>query len=350
MIALIQELIRMESVSGSEKKIADFIYEMVGPLGGERRANNVLWRGEQHPDRKTIALGAHLDTVPFDAAQWKVTHPLEPVIHDGKLYGRGACDMKAGAGILLDLLMTKSYGERFNVRFFWYEKEELGVPNGVTDLIRSGFFDEVDLCIIPEPTETTVNNGVFGNLDARIIAKGKAAHSAYPLLGDNAIYRMLHVIEKIRNFHCDEIDGVREAISVNTIHGGHAINVVPDKVIAEMDYRFHPGKPETEVLNMLSELEDPYIRTEVIGLHPGVLHRIESHPLIRQLSALAGEHRVVPFWSDIGQLGASGIPAVNFGPGSIAQAHTIDEYVIIDQVHFVREVLHNFLTTWNHKL
>ncbi len=343
MIDLIQKLISIESISGDEKNIACFVYELLLPFGVERMGNNITWKTEQLPERPTIALGAHLDTVPFDASKWTVTHPLRAFLSNGKLYGRGACDMKSGVGILLDILLKKDYGEGFNLRFFWYDKEELGLPNGVTELIDAGFFEDVDLCIIPEPTETAVNNGVFGNLDARIKACGKAAHSAYPRLGENAIYRLIPALEKIRDYPCQTVEGVREAISVNIIRGGQAINVIPAQAIAEMDYRFHPDKPETEVLNMLSELEDQYVTTEVIGLHPGILHRIDEHPLIARLCALAVEHRVVPFWSDIGQLGASGIPAVNFGPGSIAQAHIDDEFVDIRQIHFVRNALCHFL-------
>ncbi len=343
MIALIQQFIRISSTSGNERAIADFVFQKTRQIGAKRLGNNIIWQGDSRPQRPTIALGGHLDTVPFTADKWSITHPLQPLIKGDRLYGRGACDMKSGSGILLDMLLQQDFGERYNLRFFWYEKEELGVPNGVTTLIKEGFFEGVDLCIIPEPTEGLVVNGVFGNLDARVTASGKSIHSAYPLLGDNAIYRLIPVLEKIRDYPCTEVEGVQEALSANTIRGGKAINVVPDHVELELDYRFHPEKSEGEVLDLLQSLEDDHITTEVIGLFPGVFHPVEKHPLIQRLAKLAGGNKVVPFWSDIGQLGAHGITAINFGPGSIRQAHTIDEFVELEQIQTVREVLHQFL-------
>ena len=344
MIELIQELIKIPSTSGQETQISDFVQTLIKDKRTIRFDNNIIWKNEWLPKRPTVALGAHLDTVPFDEKDWKITHPLTPIIDGDKLYGRGACDMKSGAAILLDILLKRDFDSHYNLLFFWYEMEELGIPNGVTKMIQRGFFDGVDLCIIPEPTECKVNNGVFGNLDARITARGKSAHSAYPKRGDNAIYRLLPVIEAIRDYPLETIQGVREAMSVNIIQGGNAINVIPDQAYIEMDYRYNPDKSEKEIRELLSHWQSENIFIDILGLNPGVLHPKGVSPLLDRLIAINDEPMVVPFWSDIGQLGAAGITAVNFGPGSIRQAHIVDEYVPLSEVEKVRQQLVQFLT------
>lgn len=345
MIELLKKLIAIESISGDEKRITDFVESLLVDVEGnvERTGNVLIWKNDWVADRQTIALGAHLDTVPFTASDWQVTQPCEPIEKEGKIYGRGACDMKAGAAIILDIILSKKWGDQYNVMVFLYDKEELGIPNGVTKMMDRGDFANVDLCIIPEPTSCKVNYGVFGNLDAKIIGHGVAVHSSNPRLGRNAIYELIPVLEQIRDYPLATIDGVQEAMSVNIIQGGKAINVVPDHVVAQMDYRFDPRISEEEVMTRLKTFERAHVSTSPIGCFPGVIHDPSQHPLLRQLMEIAGGGFVVPFWSDIGQLGTADIVAVNFGPGSIQQAHTADEYVEIEEVIKVSHILEQFL-------
>ncbi len=345
MIELLKELIAIKSISREEKDIVDFVSNKLTNVFGTltRIENVIIWKNEWHADKQIIALGAHLDTVPFTASDWVISKPTIPVEKDGKIYGRGACDMKAGAAIILDIILKQDIGNKFNIMAFWYDKEELGIPNGVTTMLEKGLFKGVDLCIIPEPTSCIINYGVFGNLDAKLTGHGVAVHSSKPKLGRNAIFELIPVLEQIRDFPVKNIAGVEEAMSVNIIEGGKAVNVVPDKVIAQMDYRYDPWLSQLEVLELLKTFERKYVTTEVIGCFPGVIHDIKANSLLQDMIELVGEATVVPFWSDIGQLGEHGIIAVNFGPGSINQAHTIDEFVAIDEVHFVREKIVQFL-------
>lgn len=345
MINLLKSLIAIESISENEKAITDFVAQQLeGSTGSvERHGNTIVWKNKWQQGKPTVALGAHLDTVPFRAEDWTVTSPCEPLEKKGKIYGRGACDMKAGAAIILDIVLSKKWGDQYNLMVFWYDKEELGMPNGVTDMLERGDFEGVDLCIIPEPTSCRVNYGVFGNLDAKIISRGIAVHSSNPLLGRNAIYQLIPVLEQIRDYPLQEIGGVREAMSVNMIAGGKAINIVPDYVEAKIDYRFDPRLTTATVLDTLQQFSREHVSVSPIGCFPGVIHMPSEHPLLQQLTELVGDSYVAPFWSDIGQLGEAGIVAVNFGPGSIDQAHTADEYVAIDEVINVSRILEQFL-------
>lgn len=345
MIELLKKLITIKSLSGEEKEISDFVKKTLINVPGELTSikNVIIWKNEWQSDKQTIALGAHLDTVPYTELDWIISKPTTPVEKDGRIYGRGACDMKAGAAIILDIILKQEVGKKYNIMAFWYDNEETGIPNGVTTMLENGCFKGVDLCIIPEPTSSVVNYGVFGNLDAKLIGHGVAVHSSKPKLGRNAIYELIPVLEQVRDFPTKIIAGIKEAMSVNIIEGGEALNVVPANVVAQMDYRFNPQMSQQEVLQLLKTFEREHVTTEVIGCFPGVIHNINANPLLKRIIELVGDSTIVPFWSDIGQLGEKGIVAINFGPGSINQAHTVDEYVAIDEVYFVREKIVQFL-------
>jgi len=349
MYQILKELISIESISGQEHRICDHVEAILLKGGGqvERHGNSVVWSGEYRVGRPTIALGAHLDTVPFERRDWEITEPTTPREINGRIYGRGACDMKAGAAIILDLIRQHRYGKDFNLKAFFYDKEELGMPNGVSDLIRKGFFTDTALCIIPEPTECRLTHGVFGNLNAVLRAKGIAAHSAMPEKGRNALYELWPVVDQIRRMPLRKNQGISEAISVNRIQGGSAINVLPDRAEAWLDYRFDPDIPQEQIRQKVMSLRRENVDVEITGIYPGVIHEVNKYPLLEKLSRLTGTSTVVPFWSDIGQLAEAGVVAVNFGPGSIDQAHRKDEYVPVSDMETVRKVLIELLTRRN---
>lgn len=345
MLEILKKLIAIESVSHNEKAVTDWVESQLKTVPGlyERIGNTVVYKNDWQPGRQTIALGAHLDTVPFNTPDWKITQPCQPLVKDEKLYGRGACDMKAGAAIILDLVLTKSLGETYNVLVFFYDREEVGIPNGVTDLINQGYFKDVDFCIIPEPTECRVNWGVFGNLDGRFITTGVAAHSSRPERGDNAIYQLMPVIERLKNYPKSEVHGLSEALSVNIISGGVATNIVPEKAEIAFDYRFDPRRKKSDIETSFKALESDNVAFVCDGMLEGVVHDVAANPLLQQLINLSQDGGVEPFWSDIAQLGQAGVVAVNFGPGSINQAHRSDEFVPLADLQTVRSTLQSFL-------
>ena len=140
------------------------------------------------------------------------------------------------------------------------------------------------------------------------------------------------------------IDGVEEAISVNKISGGNAINILPDKVEAFVDFRFDPNLTKKDVEKIFHSFETENVKAEIQGIYPGIINDLKENQLLSELMDFVDESSIAPFWSDIGQLGQAGIPSVNYGPGSIDMAHRIDEYVPIVDMHKVRTVIKAFLS------
>lgn len=346
-IELVKKLIAIRSFSKEEKEITGYVdcfLKKYGVKGHKRIGNTIVWHSEIRADRKTIAFAGHLDTVGYDEAMWTVTHPLKPIVIDNLLYGRGACDMKAGVAVLMKLLIEQNYGEKYNTVFIFYDREELGVPNGITDLLDGKYLPHIDLAIIPEPTELKVNYGAFGSVDALIYARGIAAHTSRAETGINAIYEICKAIEEVQKIPMRKIADKEEKLSVNIIKGGGKDNnVVPHEATALIDFRFDPSQSYEEIKDRLERIKGEHYEVKVEYFMNGVIHNPENEH-IKKLISLSRGCFIDIYWSDIAQFGAADITAVNFGPGSIEQAHKADEYVDVKQLEEAHEVLKQFLS------
>lgn len=349
MIDDLKKLIRIESVSGNEKEITDFLEEeMRQHIPGElfRYQENLIWTcPEFDPKKQTILLVTHTDTVPFQPDDWKITPPLIPFEKDGKLYGRGSCDMKSGAAIMLDIMKRKLYGEQYNLLSVFYADEERGKHNGIREMIANNILPKADFAIVLEPSDAKVNYGVFGYFDFEIQTTGKAVHSSKAKEGENAIVKLFPIIEKIHNLPLETIDGTEESVSMNLIGGGNAINTVPDRAWARGNMRFNPSYSKEALLARFPDQTQYNYTLKEVSFYPGFVADTE-YPLLKKLFNVAGRDGafVASFWTDIDSLGHYGIPAVNFGPGDIRVAHTADEWVDIENMERVRDALIRFFT------
>ena len=309
--------------------------------------SNVIARIPGRDSTRRIVLEAHMDTV---SVQGMSTPPFEPAVKDGWMYGRGACDTKAGLAAMMhamawvhaqptkppcDVLLAAVVDEEYSFR---------GVMRFLEDL-------QADAAIVAEPTELRVAIASKGVLRWRILATGKAAHSSKAHLGTNAIYHMARVVLAIEHDHAELAHYPHPLLgpascNVGTISGGVQVNFVPDGCAIEIDRRLLPGE---SVANVWQHYEDLLSR---IGADvPGFHVRMESPMLIDEAwmvdpsDAIVGVScRVlqrlgldnvpmgVPFGSDASKLGRAGIPTIIFGPGSIDQAHAAIEYVELKQV------------------
>lgn len=315
--------------------------------------DNVLARYESPGSARTLLFDAHQDTVPTDGM---TIAPFEPRIEGGKLYGRGSCDIKGGLAAML-LAFERLHRERpkgsASVVLACTVDEEfthLGASRLVADRVRA------DLAIVAEPTLLDLVVTHKGAVRWKVRTKGVACHSSRPELGDNAIYRMARVIGALSEYAC-ALSG-REPLpllgppsfSVGRIEGGQSVNIVPDWCEIEVDRRVNPGEVGLElpgealtfVRERLGGLDGveflppwlnmpalaPRVDDAVLGGLKGAITRV-----IGREPALGG----VPFGTDAGPLGHSGMPCVVFGPGDIAQAHTKDEWVDLGQVEQAAE-------------
>jgi succinyl-diaminopimelate desuccinylase len=334
----------VESVSGNEGPLADLVEAALRALPHlqvTRDANTVVARTDLgRPER--VVLAGHLDTVPLAAT------PNLPCQLDGeRLYGRGTCDMKGGVAVQLALAAQVPEPNR-DVTFIFYDGEEVASEhNGLGRLARTRpDLLAADFAVLLEPTSGLVEGGCNGTIRVDVVTAGKAAHSARAWMGENAIHAAGAVLGRLAAYEPQEaeVEGLvyRESLNAVLISGGVAGNVIPDRCVVSVNYRFAPSKSPQDAEQHLRDLFVGF-ETRVVdvagGARPGL-----DRPAARAFVDVVGAPPGPKFgWTDVARFSELGIPAVNFGPGDPLKAHADDEFVPVGQVRDCLRVLRDWL-------
>jgi succinyl-diaminopimelate desuccinylase len=340
-------LVDIPSVSGAERAVLATIAEQI-PSGFEvlDDVDDVLFVAPRVRRIGTpfVVLAGHVDTVPIAG-----NVPGRAV--DGAIVGRGASDMKGALAVMLELASRLEHGRaRYDVGLLFFGREEL--PYSQSALLP--LFDRCpaattpDLAIVMEPTANAIEVGCLGNLNATVIVSGTAAHSARPWLGDNAVHRAIRALAPLADLPVREaeIDGLvfREVVSVTTIEGGIAANVIPDRVEATVNFRYAPGQTPAGAEARLRELlAATPVEVRIDGNAPAAPVSV-SNPLVASLRD-AGDLPLGPkqAWTPVAEFAEAGIDAVNFGPGDPQYAHRDDERVEVQSLVRCDTILRAFL-------
>ncbi|MGE3315979.1 MAG: M20 family metallopeptidase [Planctomycetaceae bacterium] len=329
--------------------------------------SNVIARYDAPNSGQTVLLDAHQDTVPVDGM---TIEPFHPVVRDGKMYGRGACDVKGGMAAMLAAfarIVRERPSTSCSVVMSCTCDEESTVL-GVSDLVKLWTDPErsssllpgpPDVAIVAEPTDLDVVVAHRGATRWKIRTKGRACHSSRPSDGINAIYRMARVVTCLEEF-AEKLPTMVPAhplcgpatLSVGLIQGGISVNTVPDECTIEIDRRVIPGEEGRDVIADVAEFLRPRLEFEPEMLPPWITAAALSDAvngdladrLLKQVNAVAGTHRKVGvmYGTHASRISAAGVPSVVFGPGSIAQAHTKDEWISLAELEQASEVYFRF--------
>jgi succinyl-diaminopimelate desuccinylase len=350
-------LMDINSVSGNEKDLADAVdvaLRAIPELRVVRDGDSIIARTELgRPER--VILAGHLDTVPLPTtpgargtvpSTWDSGTPGE-----GVLYGRGATDMKGGVAVQLALAATMFDGGAVpgrDVTFVFYDHEEVeAVKSGLGRLVRNhGDLLDGDFAILLEPTHGTVEGGCNGTSRFEATTVGEAAHSARAWMGSNAIHAAAPILARLAAYEPQTInvDGLdyRESLNAVKINGGTAGNVIPDRCVVEINYRFAPDKSPEQAEAVVRELLAGFevVRTDAAaGARPGL-----NHPAAASFVAAVGAEPKPKYgWTDVARFSELGIPAVNFGPGDPLLAHKDEEHVDADAIRECLRVLRSWL-------
>lgn len=293
-----------------------------------------------------VVLAGHVDTVPPNA--------IPPARREGTtVFGRGTADMKGAVAVMVEIAISiaqaPSAGD-LDLGFLFFGREELPITESalLPLLDRCEAARSSDLAIVMEPTANAIEVGCLGNLNARLTVRGEAAHTARPWLGRNAIHAAIEALGPLSDLppRDVEIDGLiyREVVSVTSIEGGIAGNVVPDRAEARINFRYAPTRSPAEAEARLRELvSHPASELEVVGNAPPGPVAIRN-PLVGRLRS-AGELAIGPkqAWTPVAEFATVGVDAINFGPGDPQYAHRDDERVETPALVRSYEVLRAFL-------
>lgn len=350
-------LIDINSISGSETELADAVehaLRTIPQLQLVRDGDSIIARTNLGRAERVILAG-HLDTVPLPATDgslgtvpsyWPSGAPGE-----GILYGRGATDMKGGVAVQLALAAVFDGGAEpdKDVTFVFYDHEEVeAVKSGLGRLVRNhGGLLVGDFAILLEPTDGTVEGGCNGTIRFEATTLGEAAHSARAWMGSNAIHAAAPILERLAAYEPStvNVDGLdyRESLNAVKINGGTAGNVIPDRCVVEINYRFAPDKTPDEAEQHVRELLAGFdvVRTDsAAGARPGL-----NHPAAASFVAAVGAEPKPKYgWTDVARFSELGIPAVNFGPGDPLLAHKDNEHVEADAIRACLQALRRWLS------
>lgn len=329
--ALTAQLVDIESVSGTERPLADAIEAALAGLqhlsllrdGNAIVARTSFGRGER------VVLAGHIDTVP-------VAGNVPSRRSDGMLYGCGSCDMKSGVAVQLRLaaqLMTASR----DVTYVFYDCEEVEAErNGLLRLSRnSPEALTADFAVLLEPTGAVVEGGCQGTLRADVTARGERAHSARSWLGKNAIHAAGGILDVLRGYSAREpvVDGLsyHEGLNAVAIRGGVAGNVIPDECTVSVNFRFAPDRSAEQAADHVREVFAGW-EVEVTDAAGGARPGLGKEAAASFVAAMGGQPRAKLGWTDVARFDALGIAAVNYGPGDPQLAHTRNEHVPLAQI------------------
>jgi succinyl-diaminopimelate desuccinylase len=348
------ELVNIPSVTGDERELAHHLerWSLTLPHVSRDdiiRSGNNLVVGQPDGRRPCVALAGHLDTVP--------PHPSDPPprVDGNRVYGRGASDMKGGLAVMQTLFENLDLDRLpFCLLLLLYDREEgpyqesgLGVLLEELDILQ-----DIDLALALEPTDNTLQLGCLGALHARITFHGRAAHSARPWDGENAVHKAAPLLTRLQRLPPREADVAglvfRETMSVTLANGGSTRNVIPDRFELNLNYRFAPGPDPhattAAAIEMVKQMA-PEAEVEIIDVAPPGPVPVDN-PIVEHLR----QHAQLPLapkeaWTDVGRLATYGIDAINFGPGATSQAHQPGEWIETEALARAYELLQRVLCT-----
>jgi len=314
----------------------------------------------------TLHFNGHYDVVP-PGTGWK-TDPFKPVEANGKLYGRGASDMKGGiVSILTAIKALVESGVEINgtLEVSMTPDEEIGGMCGANYMLEAGL-TKPNYCIIAEPSGyDRIWIGHKGSLWGEIVVYGKTAHASTPWLGVNAFEKMVKlanklieqlkpkVESKVTKYETDVPEGKRATIVLGSIvKGGVKINVVPDKVIFQFDRRVLPEEDFENVIKEVEEVlgeakkEDPELKAEFkvlfkakpAAISPQSKLALAMKEAVREVIGREPRLTLSTGFLDARFFVEKGIETLTYGPGDLSQAHVANEYIELSKIPLVSKV------------
>lgn len=339
-------IVNIRSEIGNEGRLCTSLEQRMLPTwnrDGVSRIGNSLIVGRR-TGRPLMSIYGHIDTVPAQGQ-------AEAVVEDGRLYGLGSSDMKAGVAVMLHLMEDEAVANGpYDVVSVFYDKEEGPFDeNGLGPVLdHATWLADSVFAIVMEPTNNDLHLGCQGVVNAQLAFTGHAAHSSRPWLGENAVTKSGAFLSSMHGWEHEavEVDGLSftEVFSVTLAQGGIARNIIPDRFELALNYRFPPNRTLEAAIARLYEVAAAADEITILDAAPGASVSADD-PHLQRLAAMAPvEPKGKQGWTDVARLAELGVSAVNFGPGETAQAHQAGESVELSNLDRSYEVMKAFLT------
>ena len=354
-LTLLKELVatNSENPKGITEQVAKVLCDHMDahgiactPVGLSDRPNLIF---SSHDGQKgDLLMHGHMDTVPIGPLESWSHDPFSSEIVDGRLYGRGSCDMKGPVAALAETLILYTEERHTKPLVVLVTSDEETGCHGAEVVAKSGKLDGIKFGVCAEPTSLQVLVGEKGIFWSKIVAKGKSAHGSRPEEGLNAIQACMDAIRVLTDepfpYEVNELLG-NPTMNIGVIKGGIQVNIVPDSCEARLDMRLAKGQdPEILLQAMNSRLESAgfsdRVQVEYIHGKPAVLTPVDSKIVtlarntVEQVTGKIPSLGTATYGTDCSVLQPEvGILNVICGPGSIEQAHQPDEYISLSELY-----------------
>ncbi len=343
-IALLKQLIAIESFSKTEHQTADAIHDFFEQrgIGAERLLNNVWVKNKHyHPSKPGLLLNSHHDTVKPNAQY--TMNPFLPEVKDGKLFGLGSNDA-GGALVSLLACFLEFYNRsdlNFNLIYVASAEEEISGKNGIELLLPH--LGNLSFGIVGEPTQMQIAVAEKGLMVIECVAQGISGHAAREE-GKNAIYEAMRDLEWFRTFRFPKVSPTLGPVkmTVSMIRAGLQHNIVPDSCAFTVDIRTTDQYSNAEVLEIIKANTSCELLPRSLRLNPSVIET--THPLVRAGIQVGRSLYGSPTTSDQALMS---FPTIKMGPGDSARSHTADEFIFVQEIEEGIELYIRLLNTLN---
>ncbi len=366
-LELTRTLVRFDTINppGNERPCAEHLGRILENAGfavtyhefAEDRTSLIARIGGE-TDAKPLCFTGHIDTVPLGAAPWSVD-PFAADIDDGKLYGRGASDMKSGvaAFVVAAIGLARELETGPGVVLVITAGEETGCEGAYHLAGLGNVLGDAGAIVVAEPSSNFPFIGHKGALWLKAVASGVTAHGSMPELGVNAVYKAARTISQLEDFDFNvarhDVLG-KPTLNVGTVEGGMNINSVPDRAEIGIDIRTIPGQDHGSVRTGLESYlgEDVKIDTlvdvEAVLTDPGNAWVREVFAIMAPLLGEEIEARTATYFTDAAALTPAygGVPTVILGPGEAPMAHQTDEYCLVYRIDQAVEAYQQLARSW----
>lgn len=365
-VALARDLIRFDTINppGQEAACTALLEELLTRAGfrcetvplADGRPNLVARIGGGAAKRP-LAFTGHTDTVPLGLAPWTVP-PHEGVVKDGRLWGRGASDMKSGvaAFVVACLDLASRLAEGPGVVLYITAGEETG-SEGAFKLAARGMTGEAGALVVAEPTSNQPFCGHKGALWLEAVTQGVTAHGSMPEKGVNAVYAAARAVGRLEGFDFNvarhPVMGA-PTLNVGRIRGGLNVNSVPDRAEIGIDIRTLPGMAHARLRDQIAsylgpEVEvTPLVDVESVWTDPSDPWMREVFAVCEAQSGVAPAVAAAPYFTDASALtpALGGVPTVILGPGPAHMAHQTDEWCETAKIDEAVRLYEQLIVRW----
>lgn len=346
-VELTSELIRFDTINppGQEAACTQVLADLLQAAGfrlefvplADGRPNLVARIGGGGGAKPPLAFTGHTDTVPLGAKPWSVP-PHGGIVTDGKVWGRGASDMKGGvaAFVVAAMRMAPRLAGTPGVVLYITAGEETGSA-GAFVLAGRGMAGEAGALVVAEPTSNQPMCGHKGALWLKATTAGVTAHGSMPEKGVNAVYAAARAIARLESFEFNvarhPVMG-RPTLNVGTVHGGINVNSVPDRAEIGIDIRTLPGMSHARVREEIASALGPDVAVDIlvdvesVWTAPETPWMQDVFGVAQQIAGIAPAVSAAPYFTDASALtpALGNVPTVILGPGPAHIAHQTDEY------------------------